>query len=116
MVFPNVSSLCLKSSAWLEVEASMNQEGWGSLDGRKGLKRICAYLKLGDPSWTFSSVACMLDQCVGLSEVSLLVHVRHVGNVCHNFMSNCIARWPRLKWRWGIWSDEILKDIWIKIL
>ncbi|KAJ0788924.1 putative F-box protein AUF1 [Helianthus annuus] len=72
-VFPNVSSLCIYSGAWSELEACLNAEDWEILDGRKGLKTICAYLDLVDPSLTFSSVCRVLDQCVGLTDVSLLI-------------------------------------------
>ncbi|KAM0037243.1 putative F-box protein AUF1 [Helianthus debilis subsp. tardiflorus] len=111
-VFPNLSSLCVKSSAWSELEACLNPEGWEILDGRIELKTICAYLKLVDPSLTFSYVACVLDQCVGLSLVSLLIHADVVDAESNTFMSKCMARWPQLKWRWGIWS-EYVKDTWI---
>ncbi|KAJ0799712.1 putative F-box protein AUF1 [Helianthus annuus] len=110
-IFPNLSSLCVKSSAWSELEACSNPEGWDILDGSKGLKTIYAYLMLVDPSLTFSYVACVLDQCIGLSVVSLLTHVV-VDTKFKSFMSKCMVRWPRLKWRWGIWS-EYVKDTWI---
>ncbi|KAK9071993.1 hypothetical protein SSX86_008424 [Deinandra increscens subsp. villosa] len=104
-VFPNVSSLCMSFGAWSELEACLNPEGWEGLDGRKGLKRICAYLMLDDPSLTFAAVACVLDRCVGLSEVLLLIHDGDVGLVSQSFMSKCMTRWPGLKWRWGIWRE-----------
>ncbi|KAJ0799716.1 putative F-box protein AUF1 [Helianthus annuus] len=112
MVFPNVSSLCINSGAWLKLEACWNPEDWEISDGRKGLKMIRAYLMLVDPSLTFSYVACVLDQCVGLSVVSLLIHANVVDTESKSFMSECMARWPQLKWRWGIWG-EYMKDSWI---
>ncbi|KAJ0799737.1 putative F-box protein AUF1 [Helianthus annuus] len=111
MVFPNLTSLCLKPSAWSELEACLNPEGWEILDGRKGLKTISAYLMLDDPSLTFSSVSRVLDQCVGLSEVSLFIHADVIATESKSFMSKCMARWPGLKWRWGIWSED-MKDSW----
>ncbi|KAK9077601.1 hypothetical protein SSX86_005938 [Deinandra increscens subsp. villosa] len=111
-VFPNVTSLRINSVAWLDLEACLNTEGWGIPDGGKGLKKIHAYLKFVDPSLTFASVVCVLDQCVGLSEVSLLIHGGVVGTVSKGFMSKCMARWPGLKWRWGTWS-ELTEDSWI---
>ncbi|KAL9998952.1 putative F-box protein AUF1 [Helianthus debilis subsp. tardiflorus] len=106
-VFPNVSSLCIYSGAWSELEACLNAEDWEILDGRKGLKTICAYLDLVDPSLTFSSVCRVLDQCVGLTDVSLLIHGDVADPESSIFMSKCMARWPGLKWRWRIWSDDI---------
>ncbi|KAI3754214.1 hypothetical protein L1987_53993 [Smallanthus sonchifolius] len=111
-VFPNVTSLCIKSGAWSELEACLTPQGCEILDGRKGLKTIYAYLKLVDPSLTFSSVACVFDQSVSLSEVSLLIHTDVDIVVSKGFSSKCVARWPGLKWRWGMWSDE-MEDYWI---
>ncbi|KAI3805670.1 hypothetical protein L1987_28245 [Smallanthus sonchifolius] len=111
-VSPNISSLYINSGAWSELEACLNPKGWEILDGREGLKTIWAYLELDDPPLTFSSVARVLDQCVGLSEVSLLIHTDVDNTVSKGFMSKCVARWPELKWRWGIWSHE-MKDSWI---
>ncbi|KAJ0495726.1 putative F-box protein AUF1 [Helianthus annuus] len=110
--FPNLTSLCIKSNVWSELEACLNPEGWEILDGRIGLKTICAYLKLVDPSLTFSYVAFMLDRCKGLSEVSFLIHAGVVGTESNTFMSKCMARWPGLKWRWGVWS-AYMEDSWI---
>ncbi|KAK9059020.1 hypothetical protein SSX86_021639 [Deinandra increscens subsp. villosa] len=103
-VFPNVSSLRIKSDAWLELEVNMNPRDWEILDGRKGLKTICVYLVLTDPLLTFSNLASVLDQCEGLLEASLLIR-GDVGTVSQGFMIKCMARWPGLKWRWGIWSE-----------
>ncbi|KAI3827180.1 hypothetical protein L1987_01251 [Smallanthus sonchifolius] len=110
-VFKNMSSLCIKSSAWLELESCYNPFGSG-WDGRKGFEKLCVYLLLVDPSLTFSCVACVLDQCTGLSDVSLLIHRDVVGNVSKGFISKCTARWPKLKWRWGVWKEGT-EDSWI---
>ncbi|XP_076945877.1 F-box/LRR-repeat protein At4g29420-like [Bidens hawaiensis] len=109
-VFPNVSSLHIKSGNWLELEACFDQEGegWEDFDGGKGLKTICAYLRLVNPVLTLSYVAYVLDQCVGLSEVTLLIHDDVVGSsISKTFMSRCMARCPRLTWRWGIWGVDM---------
>ncbi|KAK9072001.1 hypothetical protein SSX86_008433 [Deinandra increscens subsp. villosa] len=115
-VFPNVSSLCIQSEPWSELETYMNSypEGWMILDGRKGLKTICAYLELADPSLTFSFLSCILDQCVGLSEVSLLMHIEDdiQRTIADSFWSKCVARWPGLKWRRGI-RMSFMEDLWI---
>lgn len=98
-VFPNVSSLCIKPGAWSELEACLNPQGWEILDGRTRLKTICAYLTLGDQSLTLSSIACVLDQCIGLLEVSLFIpyDVDHFDDTTsESFMSKCMARWPEL--------------------
>ncbi|MFS7916705.1 putative leucine-rich repeat domain superfamily, F-box-like domain superfamily [Helianthus anomalus] len=87
MVFPNLSSLRINSGAWSELEACLDPQGWEILDESKGLKTIYAYLMLVDPSLTFSYVACLLDQCVGLSVVSLLIHCGVDSTQCKSFRS-----------------------------
>ncbi|KAI3709609.1 hypothetical protein L2E82_39375 [Cichorium intybus] len=104
-VFPSVNSLCIKSSAWSELETCYDSESWETWDGRKGLKTFCAYLLLVDPLLTFSSVASVLDQCVGLVNVSLIIHRDVVANVSKSFISKCMARWPGVNWRWGMWRE-----------
>lgn len=111
-VFPNVSSLCINSTAWLELEACLNPAGWELFDGRKGLKIFRAYLSLVDPTLTISTIACLLTRSMVLSELSFLIHDEVAGYVSKSFMSKCMAQWPRLKWRWGIWS-EYEEDSWI---
>ncbi|XP_076923301.1 F-box/LRR-repeat protein At4g29420-like [Bidens hawaiensis] len=108
-VFPNVSSLCVNAYAWSGFEACFNKEGSEILDGRNRLKTICAHVLLDDPSLTFLYVACVLDQCVGLSEFSFLIHSDVSVTEFRSFMSKCMARWPDLKWRWGRYTN----DCWI---
>ncbi|XP_076916158.1 F-box/LRR-repeat protein At4g29420-like [Bidens hawaiensis] len=112
-VFPNVRSLRMNSGAWLGLEACMNRQGCNIvLDGRKGLKKFCAYLLLVNPTETFLYVACVLGQCVGLLEVSLLIHSDVCVTKSESFKSKCMARWSGLKWRWGIWNEH-KEDSWI---
>ncbi|KAK1437583.1 hypothetical protein QVD17_03377 [Tagetes erecta] len=111
-VFPNLSYLRINQSAWFELEGCSSPEDWELLDGGKGLKAFCAYFSLVDPLSTFSYLASVLDQCVGLVEVSLLIYYASVGTVSKSFMSRCMARWPLLKWRWGVWREG-LEDSWI---
>lgn len=96
-VFPKVSSLCIYSSALLELENSSNSRG-EQIPGRwKGLKTFRAYLLLVDPALTFSRVACVMNECICLSEVSLLIHHDVDDNVSMSFMSSSMALWPGLK-------------------
>ncbi|KAK9048365.1 hypothetical protein SSX86_032673 [Deinandra increscens subsp. villosa] len=113
MVFPNVSSLCIEPGAWSELEACLDSEGWELLDGRKGLKEIRVYLMIVDPSLTFSCIARVLDQCVGLSDISVAIHGEDIGARSKIFFTECMARcWPGLKWRWGIWNKH-MEDLWL---
>ncbi|XP_076895113.1 F-box/LRR-repeat protein At4g29420-like [Bidens hawaiensis] len=111
MVFPNVTSLCINPGAWVALEAY--RAGWDIMDGAKGLKTLRAYMMLGKPLLTFKYVASVLEQCVDLSEVSMLIHCDVSAAKSKSFMSVCKARWPGLKWRWGIWTHEDLEDYWI---
>lgn len=111
-VFPNVNYLCIKSNTWSELETCLIPEGLEILDGWKGLKKICVYLTLVDPSLTFSTVACLLDHCVSLLEVSLLMRRDVDSTKSKSLMSKFTARWPGLRWRWGLWS-YCTKDSWI---
>ncbi|XP_076949738.1 F-box/LRR-repeat protein At4g29420-like [Bidens hawaiensis] len=110
-VFPNTSSLCIKSSAWLELESCYNPLGLG-WDGRERFKTLRVYLLLVDPSLTFSCVACVFDQCIGLTDVSVFIHRDVVGNVSKSFISKCTARWANLMWKWGVWKEG-MEDLWI---
>ncbi|PWA66824.1 hypothetical protein CTI12_AA321690 [Artemisia annua] len=115
-VFPNVNSLCFKSNAWMALEAWYKSKpfDWETCDGMKGLKTFSAYLWLSEQSWTFLCVANLLDQSTDLSEVSLLIWRGVSPRVSKSFIVRCMSRWPRLKWRWGIWSDG-MEDSWVSI-
>ncbi|PWA66825.1 hypothetical protein CTI12_AA321700 [Artemisia annua] len=108
-VFPKMSSLCMQPSVWSELEAC----GKWDIPYRmiKGLKTFSAYLSLVDPSLTFLCVACVLDKCVRLSEVSFLIHRKVSGKVSKRFMSKCMSRWPHLEWRCGSWIEG-MEDSW----
>ncbi|XP_076922506.1 F-box/LRR-repeat protein At4g29420-like [Bidens hawaiensis] len=111
--FPNVSSERINSRVWSEIEAGFNPKDLENFNVRKELKSICAYLIFGDLSWTISSVACVLDKCVGLSEVSLLIHSDVSGSESSKcVMLKCMVLWPGLKWKWGIWNEH-REDSWI---
>lgn len=69
-----MSSLRLKACSWSELEARYNPLGGGPWDGKEGFKVFCAYFLLDDPSITFTRVAIVLNHCIGLSEVSFLIH------------------------------------------
>lgn len=114
IVFPIMSSLCIKSNAWWVLEASYKQLGQETLYLKKKLKTFSAYLLLVDPSLTFSCVEFMLNQCIEVSNVSLLIHCDVDSNVSKSFVSRCMKRWPWLKWRWGNWREE-MEDSWIDV-
>nr|GEU73172.1 hypothetical protein [Tanacetum cinerariifolium] len=77
-VFPKVTSLCVKSFA--------------------------AYLNLPYLQISLSGITRMLDQCTGLSEVSLFIHKDVDGDVRKEIVPMCEASCPRLTWRRGMWN------------
>ena len=112
-VFPNVSSLCIKSNVWSGFEACYRPLYWETWDVRKALKTFSAYLLLVEPSMTFSCVSGVLDGCMGVSEVSLLIHGDVDSTVSKSFISRCMTCCrPGLNWRWGIWREG-MEDSWI---
>ncbi|PWA70793.1 hypothetical protein CTI12_AA203370 [Artemisia annua] len=112
-VFPNVSSLCIKSNVWLGFEACYRPLYWETWDVRQALKTFSAYLLLVYPSVTISCVSDVLDGCMGVSEVSLLIHGDVDSTVSKSFISRCMTQCrPGLNWRWGIWREG-MEDSWI---
>ncbi|CAI9293248.1 unnamed protein product [Lactuca saligna] len=107
-IFPNMTSLCFGSRAWSEFEVRGSIFGIGM----EGLKTFCGYLMIVDLSLTLSWVACVLDQCYNLVDVSLLIHRNVSSNVSKDFMRTCMLRWPKVNWKWGTW-EEGKEDCWI---
>ncbi|GJX25745.1 F-box/LRR-repeat protein-like protein [Tanacetum coccineum] len=109
-VFPKVTCLCIKSSAWWELDDCLISEISSKVtQGMKGLKTLrIENIHISNPSYFFPGVACVLDQCIGLSEVSLLICDNVGGDVLKNQIAKCVARWPRLKWRWRIPKSEVI--------
>ncbi|CAI9293246.1 unnamed protein product [Lactuca saligna] len=106
-IFPNMTSLCFRSRAWSEFEV----RGMFGV-GMQELRTFCGYLMIVDLSLTLSLVACVLDQCYGLLDVSLLIHQNVDSYVSKGFMCTCMMRWPKLNWRWGT-LEEGKEDCWI---
>ncbi|KAL7593728.1 F-box/LRR-repeat protein At4g29420 [Lactuca sativa] len=107
-IFPNMTSLCFRSRAWSEFEVRARIFGIGM----EGLKTFCGYLMIVDLSLTLSLVACVLDQCFGLVDVSLLIHNNVASYLSKGFMCTCMQRWPNVNWKWGTW-EEGKEDSWI---
>ncbi|GKB59783.1 F-box/LRR-repeat protein [Tanacetum coccineum] len=119
-VFPKVTSLCVKSFAWRELEFTFISRSYSSkiTNGIKGLKRLSAYLNLTYLRISLSCITHVLDQCTGLSEVSLFIHKDVDGDVLKEIVPECEASCPRLNWRRGMWNggtwlvvQGLLKDI-----
>ena len=95
-IFPNTSSLCIKSRDFSELDPSFNLIG---------LKTISVYLAVVDPIVTFSSIASVMDECICLSEVSVVIKHDSDGDAYQSFIAKCMAYWPLMKWKWGTWSE-----------
>ncbi|KAI3709608.1 hypothetical protein L2E82_39374 [Cichorium intybus] len=104
--FRTVTSLCLNSRAWTELETCYDPFNRVDWEGRNGLKTFRGYLLLVDPSLTFTLVAWLLDQCFNLVDVSLLIHRNVAPHVSRGFIVRCMARWPNVNWRWECGKKE----------
>lgn len=110
-MFPNVSSLTLRSGAWSEMETCFVAGGFQSHAGMQGLKEIVAQLVIHDIDITILFIFTVLDKCTNLSDVALLIHCEVDPKVASNFISRCTADRPRVRWRWGIWNTGSI-DTW----
>ncbi|PWA66822.1 F-box/RNI-like superfamily protein [Artemisia annua] len=102
-IFPNTSSLCIKSRDFSELDPSFNLIG---------LKTLCVYLAVVDPIVIFSSIASVMDECICLSEVSVVIKHDSAGDAYQSFIAKCMAYWPLMKWKWGTWSEG-REDTWL---
>ena len=106
-VFPKVTSLCIRSYAWGELNREWfiaSESSSKITQGTKGLRKLrIENYKICEPSFFFSDLACVLDQCIGLSEVSLLICSND--DVLKSEITKCVARWPNLKWRWRMYDE-----------
>ncbi|XP_051114283.1 F-box/LRR-repeat protein At4g29420 [Andrographis paniculata] len=107
--FPNVNALTLNSGAWSEFEACPVVEGSTQI---KGLKEIRLYLSVDDVEATLSAIFTLLDHCSDLSTMSMFIHRDVVSNVTSTVISQCTARCPRLRWKWGMWKQKMM-DSWM---
>ncbi|KAJ9183850.1 hypothetical protein P3X46_007656 [Hevea brasiliensis] len=110
-VFPNVSSLTLRSGAWCEMETCFVAGGFQSHTGMQGLKEFVAQLVIRDIDVTLLFIFTILDNCTNLSDVALLIHCEVDPKIASNFISRCTADRPRVRWRWGIWNTGSI-DTW----
>ncbi|PWA81242.1 F-box/RNI-like superfamily protein [Artemisia annua] len=109
-VFPKVTSLCIRSYAWWELNREWfiiaSESSSKITQGTKGLRKLrIENYKICDPSFFLLDVACVLDQCIGLSEISLLICSDVGGDVLKSEIDKCVACWPNLKWRWRMYVE-----------
>ncbi|KAI3709606.1 hypothetical protein L2E82_39372 [Cichorium intybus] len=107
--FPHIETmenLTLSSQDLHSAEVAFNRVAW---DGRKGLKTFRGYFRQLS---NFSLMACMLDRCINLVDVSLLFHRDVAARLSRDFLGSYMVKWPKVKWRFGIW-EEGTEDSWI---
>lgn len=117
-VFPNLSSLTLGSGVWSELmmcPSTPLAPVAGSLRARsimKGVKRIIAYVVLGDTDISLSFISYVLGKCSNLSDMVLFIHRDVDSSVASSLISSCVTQCSRVRWRWGTWKEGT-KDCWI---
>lgn len=111
---PNASYVSLGSGAWRVMENSFRKGGLNLKDGvgMKKMKELVAHIEVLEIEFTLAFIFAVLDKCTVLSNVSLLIHRDVDSCVAGNFISVCRSKFPRVRWRWGIWKEG-LKDIWV---
>ncbi|KAE9607600.1 hypothetical protein Lal_00026667 [Lupinus albus] len=105
--FPNISYLNLGPGPWFVMESSFCKGGLKESIGMKTLKELVAHLVVNEIESTLAFVFCILDKCMKCSDVSLLIHRDVDSYVASNLISTCGSKFPRVKWRWGIWKEGI---------
>ncbi|KAJ1438016.1 Leucine-rich repeat domain superfamily [Sesbania bispinosa] len=110
--FPNISYLNLGPGAWIVMETSFRRGGLQDGVGMKTIKELVAHLVVHDIEFTLAFIFSILDNCKKLVDVSLLIHRDVDSYVAGNLISACRGKFPRVRWRWGIWKEGI-KDTWV---
>ncbi|TKY60801.1 F-box/LRR-repeat protein [Spatholobus suberectus] len=110
--FPNITYLNLGPGAWHVMVNSFCRGGLEDGIGMKIIKELVAHLVVREMGVTLAFIFSVLDKCAELSDVSLLIHRDVDSYVAGNLISACRSKFPRVRWRWGIWKEGI-KDIWV---
>ncbi|KAK7358431.1 hypothetical protein VNO77_00359 [Canavalia gladiata] len=110
--FPDITYLDLGPGAWRVMENSFRRGGLEHGIGMQMLKELVAHIVVHEMEFTLAFISSVLDKCAKLSIVSLLVHRDVDSYVAGNLISACRTKFPRVRWRWGIWKEGI-KDIWV---
>ena len=111
--FPNITYLNLGPRAWRVMENSFSRGGLEDGIGMKMIKELIAHLMVHEMgvTLTLAFISSVLDKSTELSDVSLLIHRNVDSYVAGSLISACRSKFPRVRWRWGIWEEGI-KDTW----
>lgn len=110
--FPNTSYLNLGPAAWCVMENSFRTGGLKDKIGMKTPIELVVHLVVYEIESTLAFIFSILDKCTKLLDVSLLIHRDTESCVASNLISACRSKFPRVRWRWGIWKEGI-KDTWV---
>ncbi|XP_020215560.1 F-box/LRR-repeat protein At4g29420 [Cajanus cajan] len=110
--FPNTTYLNLGPGAWHVMENSFSRGGLEDGIGMKMIKELVAHLVVHEMGVTLEFIFSVLDKCTKLSDVSLLIHRDVDSYGAGSLISACRSKFPRVRWRWGIWKEGI-KDTWV---
>ncbi|QCD85202.1 hypothetical protein DEO72_LG2g5561 [Vigna unguiculata] len=110
--FPNITCLNLGPGAWHVMENSFRRGGLKDGIGMKMIKQLIAHLVVHEVEVTLAFISSVLDKSTQLSDVSLLIHRDVDSYVAGGLISSCRSKFPRVRWRWGIWKEGI-KDTWV---
>ncbi|KAG4999140.1 F-box/LRR-repeat protein [Glycine soja] len=109
--FPNITYLNLGPRAWRVMENSFSRGGLEDGIGMKMIKELIAHLMVHEMGVTLAFISSVLDKSTELSDVSLLINRNVDSYVAGSLISACRSKFPRVRWRWGIWEEGI-KDTW----
>lgn len=109
---PNISYLNLGPGAWHVMEYSFFRGGMKDRMGMKTLKELVAHVVVREIEITVDFIFAVLDRCTKLSDISLLIHRDVDSYDASSLISACRGKFPRVRWRWGIWKEGV-KDTWV---
>lgn len=112
--FPGIISLSLSPVTWSNIETHFKSEGLVHMKGTDTLKQITARVQTPDHTnvhQTVSFIRSILDNCRGLTDMRLVIHQDTDPIVRTYMISSCTMSNPRVRWKWGMWSEGG-EDIW----
>ncbi|KFK29502.1 hypothetical protein AALP_AA7G142700 [Arabis alpina] len=112
--FPAIISLSLSPVTWSNIETHFQSKGLVGMKGTDTLKQITARLLTPDHTnvhQTVSFIVSILNNCRCLTDMRLMIHQDTDLSVRTHLISACTMSYPRMRWKWGIWSEGG-EDIW----
>lgn len=101
----NVRTLSLGPVAWSELQESFyggDLKIWWSWEH---LKKLIVHLLIKDVEAVCSFISFVLTRSAALAEVVLFIHCDVGPNIRDRLISRCTNDFPRIRWKWGSWSE-----------